>query len=514
MDNISSPSVTDEAIIENDDIIEYQNLTKNFPGVCALNDVSFTIKRGEIHAIVGENGAGKSTLMKVTLGLYQPDSGQIVINGRPVHITGARQAMNLGVSMVPQEVNLVPELTVAENIMLGIEPRHPMGVIKKRALVSSAEKTLESLHVYIDPDQKIKLLSVAEQQVVQIARGIAFNCSILLLDEPTASLSEKEKTALFSLLRLLKSKGTTIIYISHRMAEIFEIADRITVMRDGEVTGTLPTKETNQNAILKLMIGREVKEFFHHRQKNIQSQDIILQLRNLRMEGLFKNISFHLRRGEILGFAGLVGSHRTEVMSAIIGNPPPQEGEIILDGKLVRISSPEAAIRLGIGYVSEERKKSGIFPIMSVLNNITIPFLKMLLNYIVIDNKKENRAGEDLITKLNIRTPSVDQKMVNLSGGNQQKAILSRWLGSQSKILILDEPTRGIDVNAKAEIHSLISNLSEQGLSIIVVSSEVQELLAIADRILIMKEGEIVGEVDPEFVTEEDVVRISMFGED
>lgn len=494
-------------------LIEFRDICKRFPGVQALDHVNLSIKRGEIHAIVGQNGAGKSTLMKIAAGLYQPDEGQIWLSGRPVEIKNASEALALGIAMVPQELNLVPEMSVAENILLGIEPRQVLGIVDRRSLHRRAKQILDSLDVDIDLGVKLRQLSVAEQQMVQIARAMAFECSILIMDEPTAPLSEREKNALFARIRWLQQGGTTILYISHRMQEIFEIADRITVLRDGKLIRTMDRSEATPDGIVGLMIGRSVKEFLHERERRKYHDDVVLEVRGLTRAGLFEDISFVLHRGEILGFAGLVGARRTETLSSLFGYPPPDSGTIFIDGVQVEIKSPEDAIRLGIGYVPEERKAQGLFLKMNVAHNITLPFIKRLQHLSVIDHSAEMDQSTRLSQQLRIQTPSMTQLVRYLSGGNQQKVVLARWLGSGSRILIMDEPTRGIDVNAKAEIHALIGELAAQGKSIILISSELEELMAIADRIIVMREGRVVGEVYPWEVTEEDVLRMAMLGQ-
>lgn len=493
-------------------LLEFQNISKTFPGVKALDSVSFSVEQGEVHAIVGENGAGKSTLMKIVSGLYRQDSGVIVLSGQAAHITNPQQALALGIAMVPQELNLVPDMTVAENIMLNIEPRSALGLIDRRQLHQQASEVLNSLEVQIDTHRVLKKLSVAEQQMVQIARALANKCSILIMDEPTSALSEREKISLFKRIQILRNLGATILYISHRMQEIFEIADRVTALRDGKVIGTRLISETTQDEVIAMMIGRPLSEFFsEHAARNV-SREVILEVDGLTRKGYFHDISFKLHRGEILGFAGLVGARRTELMSSLYGFPKPDSGTITLEGKPVKIHSPSDAIQLGIGYVPEERKRHGIFPVLSVLKNTTIPFLKRFARLQVVNQRSEKNIASSLVQQLRVATPSLDKQIVYLSGGNQQKVILARWLGSGAKILILDEPTRGIDVNAKAEIHALITRLADEGKSIIVISSETQELISLVDRIIVMKEGSLVTEVDPKQVTEQEVIRFAMLG--
>ena len=495
-----------------DVIIEFRNISKTFPGVQALDGVSFSVKRGQVHAVVGENGAGKSTLMKIVAGLYQSDGGQVILNGQPQHIRDANAALELGIAMVPQELNLVPEMTVAENILLGIEPRRGLGVVDRKALQLRAGEVLVSLGVGIDTYEKAKNLSVAEQQMVQIARALAFNCKILIMDEPTAPLSKRETDALFDRVRHISERGTTILYISHRMEEIFEIADRISVLRDGKLMRTLDRADSTYDEIVRLMIGRELSDFLHERERRKQGCEVILEVRGLTREGLFEDISFRLHKGEILGFAGLVGARRTEALQSVFGYPPPDGGDVLIEGKPVTIRRPYDAIRAGIAYLPEERKAQGLFLVMSVLENVTIPFIKRFQKRFSISRREEATEGMRLSEQLSVQTPSLSQQIRYLSGGNQQKVIVARWLGSGSKILILDEPTRGIDVNAKAEIHSLVSDMAARGESIIMISSELQELMAMADRIIVMCEGRIVGDVNPQEATQEDVLRMAMWG--
>ncbi len=495
-----------------DTILEFRDISKSFPGVQALDHVSFNVKRGDVHAIVGENGAGKTTLMKIAAGLYQPDDGHVLVNGQQVQIRDAQQALGLGIAMVPQELNLVPEMTVAENILLGIEPRQILGMVDTQQLHRKACEILASLGLGIDTHEKIKNLTVAQQQVVQIARALAFRCNILIMDEPTASLSQRETETLFENIRRFRQLGTTVLYISHRLQEVFDIADRITVLRDGKLMRTMDRTEATQDEIVRLMIGRSLSEFLLGREQRKRGGEVVLEGRGLTREGLFKDISFALHRGEILGFAGLVGARRSEVFSSVIGFSPLDSGEILFEGKPVTIKSPADAIRLGIGYLPEERKRLGIFLVMSVLHNISLPFLKRFQRLSVVNRKTENAEGTRLSQQLRIQTPSLSQQVMYLSGGNQQKVILARWLGSGVKVLILDEPTRGIDVNAKAEIHALIADMAAQDKSIVLISSELQELMAIADRIIVMREGHVVAEVYPKEVTEEDVLRLAMWG--
>ena len=398
------------------------------------------MRAGEVHAIVGENGAGKSTLMKIAAGLYVPDGGHVLLDGQSVAIRDAHHALRLGIAMVPQELNLVPEASVAENILLGIEPRGALGVVKRREQTQRAREILDSLGINIDPARKVLSLSVAEQQMLQIARALAYQCKILIMDEPTAALSLREKEVLFERLRRLHQLGTTILYISHRMEEIFEISDRITVLRDGALIGTVERAGVTHEQIVQMMIGRPLGDFLQSRRQRSDAGAPVLEVRALTRKGQFEDVSFVLHEGEILGFAGLVGAGRTEVMNCLFGVETPDDGEILLHGKPVVIHSPAEAIALGIGYVPEERKRLGIFPVLSVLQNLTMPFLKRLQYATVVDRKTERQEGQSLVRQLHVQTPSLAHPINNLSGGNQQKVILGRWLGSGAGILILDEP--------------------------------------------------------------------------
>jgi ribose transport system ATP-binding protein len=496
-----------------ENILEFREISKRFPGVQALDRVTFAVRRGEVHAVMGENGAGKSTLMKIVAGLYQPDSGEIRLDGKPITMKDTHRALQLGIAMVPQELNLIPEMSIAENILLGMEPRHALGVVDRRRQLQQAKAALASLGLEtLDVSQRVKALSVAEQQMIQIARALAFQCNVLIMDEPTASLSDREQSALFERLRMVHAQGATILYISHRMEEVIEIADRITILRDGKYVGTLDRADATQDEVVKMMIGRSLSEYLHQRKPMVATTKPVLEVRNLGRRRLFHDISFDLHQGEILGFAGLVGAGRTELLSSVFGAPPADTGQVRVNGQPVSIRQPADAIRAGLGFVPEERKRLGIFPELSVLTNTTLPFLRRLQRLTVVNRGVERKTGEQLVQRLHVQTPSLEQRIVKLSGGNQQKVIVSRWLGSDAAILILDEPTRGIDINAKAEIHALIAALAAEGKSIIVISSEIQELLAICDRVFVMRDGALVGEVNPATVTQEDVLRLAMFG--
>ena len=494
-------------------ILQFQNISKQFPGVRALEEINLDVRRGEVLAIMGENGAGKSTLMKIAAGIYHPDQGQILVDGMPAIISDAQKALNLGIGMVPQELNLIPEMNVSENVMLGLEPRGALGIVDTKTLHRQARVLLEALGLDVDTSEKVKNLSVAQQQIVQIARALANQCHILIMDEPTAALSQRETNTLIENIGRLRESGTTIIYISHRIREVKQIADRIAVLRDGRLITVQPCADMTDDDITQAMIGRPLKEFLSPHDSHKAANKVVLEARGLSSRHHFHDVSFELREGEILGFAGLVGAGRSEVCSSLFGSLKLDSGEIWIDGTKARIHSPVDAIRHGIGLVPEERKRQGLFLLLNVMENISIPFIKRFQRLVAVNRRNEQRVAADLSQQLHIRTPSLDQPVRFLSGGNQQKVILARWLGSSARIMIMDEPTRGIDVNSKAEIHTLIADIAAQGKSVIVVSSEAQELMALADRIIVMREGHMVGEVNPKTTTEEHVLRLAMWGQ-
>lgn len=473
-------------------ILSTHNLTKTYPGVVALNDVSIDFRQGEIHALVGENGAGKSTLVKLLSGAIEPDSGYIEIRGARHERMTPREAQQLGIEIIYQEFNLVPSLSVAENIFLGAFEGNGVFVDFK-AMRRRAAELFEELQVSISPEVRVETLTVAEQQLVEIAKSLVRNARILIMDEPTAPLTLKETRILFDLVRKLKAKGVTIIYISHRFAEIFELSDRVTVMRDGTKIQTLFTRDTSRDEMIRLMVGRDLKETYPTRNGAIG--EVALEVRNLSGAGA-QDISFTLRRGEILGIAGLVGAGRTELMRMIFGADRCDSGEILIQGKSVKIPSPEAAVRFGIGYVPEDRKQHGVLLELSIGDNIVLPILRRLSSCTFLNRKREREILETYRNSLSIKTPSLKQLVKNLSGGNQQKVALSKWLASGTEILIFDEPTRGIDVAAKQEIYFLMNRLAEEGRAIIMVSSEMEELLGMSDRIIVLREGSYAGEIE------------------
>ncbi|KPJ87069.1 MAG: hypothetical protein AMS17_09650 [Spirochaetes bacterium DG_61] len=492
--------------------LEIQNVYKHFPGVQALKDVSIALHEGEVHAVVGENGAGKSTLMNIIIGLIQADRGKIFKNNKEVFISNPIDAQRLGIGIVPQELNLVPLLTVMENILLGMMPCRVKGMILDWSTMSKrAAQVLEQIGEYIDPKAVVANLSTAQQQILQIARAFSFGAQILIFDEPTSSLSLKETENLFKIIKNFKESGGSVFYISHRLEEILEIADRITVLRDGCKVAELAPESTSLREMIRHMVGKEVEEVSRTIRFDPKGRGVVLKVENLTRAYEFRKISFELFEGEILGLVGLVGSGRTELVKCIFGDTVPDSGTVHTYGKETVHRTPEDAIQNRLAYVPEERRKLGLFPIMSVVENMTIPILKRLTSFIRIDKKQQTSKAQEFISKLDIRTPSLSQRVQNLSGGNQQKVILARWLLTGCRILILDEPTRGIDVNAKAEIHQILRELvAKEGISVLFISSELQEVLKIANRIIVMHEGDMKGEVLADQATQEELLQIAL----
>ncbi len=474
-------------------ILEMQNINKSFPGVKALSDVQLDLHRGEVLALIGENGAGKSTLMKILTGIYQKDEGSIIYDGKEIAPSNTKEAQELGINIIHQELNLMPDLTVAENIFIGREPRDKLNFfLKNKELNQKTAELFQKLNISLNPRTKISELTVAKQQMVEIAKALSFNAKILIMDEPTAALTDKEINTLFDIITWLKNEGVAIIYISHRMEELKRISDRITVMRDGEYIATLPTETTEIRQVVSLMVGREVKI-----EQKVSDPDVftdtVLEVNNLH-NNYIKNVSFHLKKGEILGFAGLVGAGRTEVARAIFG-ADPFLGEIKINGKAVTIKQPVDAAKHGIGYLSEDRKRFGLMLEMTVKENIVISSLANYSTAAFVKPTNMKTDAEDYSSKLKVKTPSVNQQVKLLSGGNQQKIVIAKWLLKDCDILIFDEPTRGIDVGAKQEIYDLLEMLADQGKSIIMISSELTEVLRLSDRIIVMNEGRITGEL-------------------
>ena len=491
------------------EFLEMRHISKSFSGVAVLKDVHLGVKAGEVHALMGENGAGKSTLMKILAGIYSCEKGEIFINGNKIIIHDTIAARNQGINFIHQEICLAENMSIAENLYMGMELRNGPFIDKKRMLEITQEH-LDTLGLELKADDKVSNLSIAQKQMVEIARALFFEAKLVVMDEPTSSLTNKEVESLFQQIVFLKKKNVAVIYISHRMEEIFRIADRVTVLRDGTYIGTEAVKAINMQKLISMMVGREISQ---ERMSIPKGKDIILQVRGLTNRCL-NNINFELKRGEVLGFAGLVGAGRTELACAIFGIDPIKSGEIILNGKKVLHKSPRDAIHNGIVLVPEDRKKFGLITSLSVKFNLTLPILYKFIKGISINKVFENQIIENYANKLSIKMSSVNQLCSGLSGGNQQKVVISKWLAAEPSIIILDEPTRGIDIGAKQDIYNLIKNLADQGLSIILISSELPEILKLSSRIAVMHEGVLEKIFDsPENVTQEMIMYYAVGGQ-
>ena len=487
-------------------ILEMKGIRKEFPGVVALDNVSFSVKPGVIHALIGENGAGKSTLMKVLNGVYQANAGEIYINGEKVELNGVKDAQAKGISIIYQEFNLINTLSVAENIFLG--RYNGKKTIAWKELKEKAAALLADLGFNFDVNKEVGKLSTAEKQLVEIAKALSLDAHIIVMDEPTSSLTEKEVDMFFPIIERLKAKGITVIYISHKLDEIYRLCDDVTIMRDGQVTGNAAVQEITRDKIIELMVGRSLD--MEYPPRTAKPGEPILEVKNLCRRQQLKDISFTLHRGEILGFAGLVGAGRTELAEAIFGADPADSGEIILKGESVKVRSTLQAKNLSIGMVTEDRKETGLVLPMDVTENTTITDLKSVSKGIILDKKAEEKVAQKYVDSLKTKTPSLHQKINNLSGGNQQKVALAKWLYSNSDVLILDEPTRGIDVGAKFDIYCLMNELTEQGKAIIMISSELPEVLGMSDRVLVMHGGQIKGELTGDEMTAEKVMKLAI----
>ena len=488
-------------------ILEMKQISKRFDMTQALDDVSLDLYPGEIHALVGENGAGKSTLIKITTGVYRPDEGEILLDGKPVHINNSQEAQALGIAAIYQEPMIYPDLNVAENIFISHQDRGP--IVRWGKMYKDAEAILAKLDVKLDVRMAARGLTLAAQQAVEIAKAISLNVRVLIMDEPTASLSAHEVAQLFTLVRSLRSQGVAILFIGHRLEEVLSVADRVTVLRDGKWISSRLREEVTVEKVIRDMVGREVSEFFSKGPAN--RGELLMSVRNLGKQNVFQGISFEVYRGEVLGFAGLIGSHRTDVGLALFGVEPADSGEILIEGKPCRIRSPQEALQLGIAYTTEDRRKLGLIMPMSIASNISLAMLDRYLNPLgLIRRRAETAAAEEFRRRLTIRTPSIMTAVEQLSGGNQQKVMLSKWLNADPKLLILDEPTRGIDVGAKAEVHHMINALAAQGVAVILISSDLPEVLAMSDRLLVMREGRQMGLFVHADATEERVMTAAM----
>jgi len=492
-------------------LLRLDNISKDFPGVKALSNVHFDLRRGEVHAVCGENGAGKSTLMKIVSGVYQPSSGTITYKGEERHFSSTRESEAAGIAIIHQELNLVPHLTVAENIYLAREPRRGFFggglLVDRKKLRADAKRCLDRLGVDIDPDRPVRGLSVAQCQMVEIAKALSLDAEVLIMDEPTSSLTEQETRLLFKVIRDLKASGVGIVYISHRLDEMSEIVDRVTVLRDGRYISTDDFAATSIDAIVSKMVGRSLEEKFPDR-TSVPSDEIIFSAQGLSRAGVFRDVSFTLRRGEILGFAGLMGAGRTEVARAIFGADPLDAGTVALHGRTLTISSPRDAIAAGLAYLSEDRKAQGLAVKMTVDANMTLANMEAVSNrFGVIDFARHAKATRQYIDLLNIRTPSIKQPVRLLSGGNQQKIIIGKWLFRKSKLLFFDEPTRGIDVGAKLAIYRIMDELAANGIGVVLISSELPEILGMTDRVAVFHQGRITGVLETAKTDQEEIMR-------
>jgi ABC-type sugar transport system ATPase subunit len=486
--------------------VRFEHIAKRFPGVQALDDVSLEIASGSCHALCGENGAGKSTLGKILAGIYAPDSGRIVVHGREVEFTGPRDALAVGIGMVHQELAFCGNLSVAENLCLAAMPSR-RGFVVRDALARQARAMLAEIGAELDVFRSLGELTTAQQQIVQIASAVGSGARIIVFDEPTSSLSQLDAERLYELIGRLKARGVTCIYVSHRMPEVFKLCDTVTVLRDGRHVATRPATELSETELVQMMIGREVAEYFPRARHDAQREEL-LRVDGLSLPGKFEDIGFSLHAGEVIGLAGLVGAGRSDVAAALFGIEPPAAGTIRVRGREVTVHSPSEAIELGIGLVPEDRKRQGLVQTESGLRNTSLSILDRLSRFTWIDRVKERALVQEYFDRLRVRAPSVDVMVAGLSGGNQQKIVLARWLAARSKILILDEPTRGVDVGAKAEIHALIGELAEQGAAVLLISSELPELLNLSDRILVLRAGKIVGELTRAEANQERLLRL------
>lgn len=488
----------------NELILKMDNIHKSFPGVKALDGVMLHVKKGSVHAFMGENGAGKSTLMKILIGIYQPDMGTIEFKGKQVQINRTADALKLGISMIHQELNDIPHMTVTENIFLGREPLKKSGLIDHKKMKEDCKVLLKSLDIEISPETRMVELSVANKQMIEIAKATSYNSDLIIMDEPTSAITEKEVEHLFKIIHKLKERDVAVIYITHKMDEVFKIADEITVLRDGTFICTEPASAMDHGKLVEKMVGRELNQVFHKEQANIG--EIKLQVKNLCREGVFNNVSFDVKKGEIFGIAGLMGAGRTEVVETLFGVTHKTSGDVLIDGKAVAIKSPRDAISNGMALLTEDRKLTGCYLTLSVKDNMIMASIDKYMKGIFVNHKDIDVACQDQVEKLGVKTPSLEQQIKNLSGGNQQKALISRWLLTDPDILILDEPTRGIDVGAKAEIHKLMSKLAQQGKAIIMISSELPEILGMSDRIMVMSEGKVSGILPREEANQEKIL--------
>ena len=492
--------------------LQLQEVTKRFPGVLALNRVSLEVRAGEVHALLGENGAGKSTLIKIIAGVYHADAGEIRIDGRPVSVRNPHDAQALGISTIFQEFTLAPDMTVAENIFLGREPLRirALSIVDRRELIRRTREVLASLDLQIDPQAAIKHLGVAQQQMVEIAKALSLDARLIIMDEPTATLTSHEIDRLFEAIDRLKRRGVAIVYVSHRLDEVKAIGDRATILRDGAYVGTVPVPSTTIDEMIRLMVGRDLKDKFP--KVAIEPGDEVLRVEELTRKGILHGVSLRVRRGEIVGIAGLVGSKRTETARAIFGADPIDSGRIFLHGLPVRVRTPADAIANRIALVPEDRKRHGIFASLSVWENVVISALRHFSRNGVLDLRRARQRAQAYVSSLRVATPGLDKRVLELSGGNQQKVVIAKWLNTNAELFLFDEPTRGIDVGGKIEVYRLMGELLSRGAAIVMISSELPEILGLSDRILVMREGRICGEFDRADATEENILNCALRG--
>jgi len=489
--------------------LEIRNISKSFPGVKALNKVNLSVRKGEVLALVGENGAGKSTLMKILSGVYEKDEGEIIINGSPAEFNSPLESQHLGISIIYQELNLLLNMNIAENIFLGREQRRSAKeFVNKKEMHEKAKILLDKVGLRENTGTIVGTLSTAQKQMIEVAKALSFNSRLIIMDEPTSSLTDNETNILFGIIRTLKNQGVSVVFITHRIKEIFVIADRIAIMRDGEMVLVKDTPQINENEVISAMVGRSIDDIYF--KEKAQIGNVVLEVKNLSSKPLLKNINFSLHSGEILGFAGLVGSGRSEIVRAIFGIDRRDTGDILINNKKVKIHNTVDALRNGIGFVPEDRKEQALILKMNVRSNISLASLPAFRKGLFIEKQKEARVAQEYIGKLDIRTPSDRQIVNNLSGGNQQKVVIGKWMETAPRILILDEPTRGIDVKTKKEIYMLMSRLANQGVAIIMISSELPEIIGMSDRIIVIHEGRIKGEMPGENATQEAIMKMAL----
>jgi len=497
--------------MNNNYLLEMRKISKEFPGVLALNNVDFKIKTGEVHALVGENGAGKSTLMKILAGIYQPDSGEILWNGNEVKIRDSKTALSLGISMIHQELNPVPQMTIAENIFLGREPASKVkGFINFKKMYSDTKKILQDQDLVYNPRTKVANLSISDTQLIEIVKAITYESSLIIMDEPTSALTELEIENLYKRVRELKKRGVSIIFITHKLDEIFKIVDTVTILRDGKFIDSKPIENLTKDEIISMMVGREITNLYP--KMDIDIGEKVFEADGLTRNGVFNNISFKVNKGEILGVYGLMGSGRTEVVRAIFGLDPLDKGKITINSKTVKVLTPQDSIKSGIAMVTEDRKNFGVILCRSVLENISLPNLRAFSRFMFLNKRLERKKIADISKIFNIKTPNLETMVNSLSGGNQQKVVVAKWYLLNPRVLILDEPTRGIDVGAKYEIHKIMNDLAGQGMAIIMISSELPEVLGMSDRIIVMYKGEITGQLKRKEATQEKIMILGTGG--